>query len=235
MFIRWALAIQIAIIGFCVFALAELVANFPYPSPLVQPFLAPKLRWPTAQVEHWVETGNFSSGFLEYFARDPERQIPAGDNMVSPADGIVRNIVFRDGITFLVVALSFWDVHVVRTPASGVVSDVEQEGVYFGRNGSKKEFGESFFLRGKAAPVQQIVTIQTRYGEMKVRLITSYWASRIKVWVHEGERLNKGQRIGRMLLGSTVVLELRGRVPLEVKVGQRVAGGESIIWRAKKP
>lgn len=233
MFLHRILAIQIVIVGFCIFALAELVLNFPFPSPLIKPLLPPKLRWPTAQVQHWVETGQFGTGFVEYFARDPERTIPSGDNLVSPADGVVRDIVFRDGTTFLIIALSFWDVHVVRTPASGVVSDVEQEGVYFGRNGTKSEFTESFFLRGKAAPVQQIVTVQTGFGEMKVRLITSYWASRIKVWVHDGEHLDKGQRIGRMLLGSTVVLELPGRVALTPKVGQRVAGGESIIWRGR--
>lgn len=233
MFLNRILAIQIVIVGLCIFALAELALNFPYPSPLIQPLLPPKVRWPTAQVEHWVETGRFGSGFLEYFARDPERAIPPGNNLVSPADGVIGDVAYRDGITYLIIALSFWDVHVVRTPASGVVSDVEQEGVYFGRSGTRDEFRQSFFLRGKAAPVQQIVTLQTQHGEMKVRLITSYWASRIKVWVHDGERLYKGQRIGRMLLGSTVVLELRGRVALSARVGEHVTGGESIIWRGR--
>ena len=149
--------------------------------------------------------------------------------MVSPADGIVQDITVRDGITFLVIGLSFWDVHVVRTPVAGVVKEIEHEGNYFGRKESKAELLDSFFLQGKAAPVQQIVTLATNDGEAKVRLITSYWASRLKVWVHAGQRLEKGQRIGRILLGSTVVAEFPGNVRLLVEPGQRVVGGETII------
>jgi phosphatidylserine decarboxylase len=62
-----------------------------------------------------------------------------------------------------------------------------------------------------------------------VRLITSYWASRLKVWVHAGEHLTKGQRLGRILLGSTVVLELPGKARITVKPGDRLVAGESIV------
>jgi len=228
---KQTLAVQLGIIAICIFALMQLALNFPFPSPLIKPLLPPNKRWPTLQVEQWVETRNFDSGFLEFFARDPQRTIPRGDNLVSPADGVIQNIAFRDGITYLVIGLSFWDVHVVRTPFAGVVKDVEEEGLYFSRNDSKAEMQKSFFLKDKDAPVQQIVTLDTALGTMKVRLITSYWASRIKVWVHAGERLDKGQRLGRMLLGSTVVLELPGKVVLPAKVRQRVIGGETIIHR----
>jgi phosphatidylserine decarboxylase len=227
------LAAQLVIIAICAFALAELAINFPFPSPIIKPLLTPKLRWPTEQVEQWVESTNFDSGFLEFFARDPERFVPAGNNMVSPADGVVKNLVYRGGTTYLVIGLSFWDVHVVRTPADGIVKNLEQEGLYFARTASKQELRESVFLRGKAAPVQQIVTVGTRFSNMKVRLITSYWASRLKVWVHLGQRLQKGQRIGRILLGSTVVLEIPGKVALPVRIGQRVTGGATIIYQAR--
>ena len=225
---RGTLIVQLLVIGLCAFAATEWVINFPYPSPLIKPLLPPKLRWSEAQVEQWVEAGTFNNSFLEYFARDPVRNVPSGMNMVSPADGIVQNITVHDGITYLVIGLSFWDVHVVRTPLPGVVTDVAQEGTYFGRYESRAELQE-LFLRGKAAPVQQIVTLETNQGTVKVRLITSYWASRLKVWVHSGERLEKGQRIGRILLGSTVVAEFPGTVRLLVERGQRVVGGETII------
>jgi phosphatidylserine decarboxylase len=150
--------------------------------------------------------------------------------MVSPADGAITNISFQDGITYFVVGLSFWDVHVVRTPVAGVVKNIEAEGLHFDRNLTSQEAKEAIFLRGKAAPVQQIVTLDTDYGEVKVRLITSYWASRIKVWVHLGQKLGKGERIGRMLLGSTVAVEFPGRVTnFLVRPKQRVVGGETVI------
>jgi len=121
-------------------------------------------------------------------------------------------------------------VHVVRAPVAGVVTDIEQEGYsLFGRNDSQQKMRESIFLRGKAAPVQQIITINSKFGLVKVRLITSYWASRLKVFVHLGDRLEKGQRVGRILLGSTVVGEFPNRLLFSVKKGQRLVGGETII------
>ena len=127
------------------------------------------------------------------------------------------------------MGLSFWDVHVVRTPVAGMVKDVEVEGTYLQRDVAENQLEQTIFLRGKVAPVQQIVTLETNLGELKVRLITSYWASRLKVWVHPGEHLDKGQRIGRILLGSTVVAELPGQFSLSVRKGERVVGGETII------
>jgi phosphatidylserine decarboxylase len=214
-------------------AVAEEIANFPYPSPLVRPLLPPKLRWPTDQVKGWVETGQFDRGFARYFARDPERTIPPGDNMVSAADGIVQHIDYRGGTTYLVVGLSFWDVHVVRTPLEGVVKGVEPAGTWYDRAvpGSRTpaEAEQLIYLQGKAAPVQQVVTIATKLGDIRVRLITSYWASRLRVWVRPGQHIAKGERIGRILLGSTVVVEFPGKPAFQVKVGQHVSGGETAV------
>jgi len=217
----------------CGLAIALLVLNFPFPSPLIRPLLPAQLRWPEAEVKQWVEAEDFSPGFMDFFARDPERTVPPGSDLVSPSDGIVKDVSFRDGVTYLVIGLSFWDVHVVRTPLSGVVTNIEREGTYYSRNDSASELRDSFFLKGKPAPVQEIVSLASASGPVKVRLITSYWASRLKVWVHIGEKVDKGQRIGRILLGSTVVFELPGRVGLRVSPGQRVVAGETVISRTR--
>jgi len=179
----------------------------------------------------WVESQHFDPAFQKFFYRDPERTIPGGPVLVAAADGILSKATFQGGITYFVIKLSFWDVHVVRSPIAGVVTDVETDGVYYQRNPTKAELDESIFLHGKAAPVQQIVTLRTDMGEVKVRLITSYWASRIKIWVHPGQRLEKGERIGRMLLGSTVVVELPAKVESQIKLLTHVTAGESVICR----
>ena len=223
---------QLAIVAFCLFAVGELAANFPYPSPLIRFSLPPKLRWPAEQIAGWVEAQSFDPGFSEFFYRDPERTIPPGENLVAPADGLLRDVIFEDGITYFIVALSFWDVHVVRTPVAGVVKDIRFEGTTFFRDTSEAK--EQVFLKGKAGPVQQVLTLETDYGEVRVRLITSYWASRLKVWVHEGDHLTKGQRIGRILLGSTVVAEFPGEVKFAVPTRDRVVAGETIIYRGAK-
>ena len=223
------LLLQAGIVLASLFAVAEWALLFPFPSPVVKPFLPPVERWPTDQVRAWVESGDFSGDYLEFFARDPERTVPAGRNIVSPADGSVGDMPMKNGISYFLVNLSFWDVHVVRTPVAGVVKDVAQEGYYLSRDPTRDDLQESFYLRGKAAPVQSIVTLDTEYGEVKVRLITSYWASRLKVWVHEGQHLEKGQRIGRILLGSNVVAEFPGEVKFAVRPRQRVLAGETVI------
>lgn len=225
------LIFQLFLLALSIFAVGELAVNFPYPSPLVKPFLSPKLRWPTEQVMNWIETQNIDPGFKKFFYRDPERYVPGGANLVAAADGLIQKAAFRDNTTYLVIGLSFWDVHVVRTPIAGIVKSVETEGVYYSRYPSHARYDAELFLRGKAAPVQQIVALQTSMGDVKVRLITSYWASRIKVWVYPGEHLDKGQRLGRILLGSTVVVELPGKVDFVVKRMQHVTAGETVICR----
>ncbi len=64
---------------------------------------------------------------------------------------------------------------------------------------------------------------------MKIRLITSYWASRLKTRVYPGQKLAKGDRVGRIMLGSTVVTEYPGNLDFDVKVGQRVYGGSTAL------
>lgn len=226
---RRVLVCQVAILALCAAVLGIMGRDFPYPSPIAKPFLPPKQRWPTEQVMGWVEQGQFDRDFARYFARDPERQIPPGAKLVSPADGIVQDIATIGDTRFLVVGLSFWDVHVVRTPAAGTVKSVEMEGAYLERLSGPARIRELSFLRGKEAPVQAVITLATAQGEIKIRMITSYWASRLKIWVYPGLKLAKGERIGRIVLGSTVVSEFPGKPHFDVSLGQHVLGGETAI------
>jgi phosphatidylserine decarboxylase len=226
---RRVLGGQILVLCLCGLALFWLGWNFPYPSPIIKPLLPPKLRWPTEEVMHWVDVGQFDSDFARFFARDPDRAVPADAELVSPGDGIVQNIAYRNDITFLVVGLSFWDVHVVRTPIAGTVKSIEEEGAYLEKLSPPARVLELSFLRGKEAPVQSIVTLATARGDVKVRMITSYWASRLKIWIYPGKKLNKGDRIGRIVLGSTVIAEFPGKVPFDVKIGEHVSGGSTPI------
>lgn len=224
---------QAAVVAFCAVALAELAANFPWPSPFIQPFLPPKERWPSEQVVQWVESQKFDPAFVDYFNRDPEREVPAGNNPVSPADGLVQATLYNDDLSELVIGLSFWDVHVVRTPVAGLVKSIEPGGHIDFRPFSDIQKDppqtKDIALRGKDAPVQAIITVATDEGDVKIRMITSYWASRLRVWVHQGEQLQKGQRIGRILLGSTVAVAFPPDLRFSVRPSQRVIAGETTI------
>ena len=219
------LIVQLVILSVLVGALTLWGYYFPYPSPLIRRWLPPRKRWPEAQIRHWLELGGFQQAFLNYFYRDPERTPPPGNIILAPADGLVTSAELRDGVRYLVIALSFWDMHVQRSPATGTVIKVETKGKDF-MDGEGREFA---FLREKPCPVQKRVVIATEYGEISVRLITSLAARRIEIWVRDGESVTRGQRIGRILLGSTVVLELPATLNLSVLIGGRVTAGETIV------
>ncbi|KRA33131.1 phosphatidylserine decarboxylase [Rhodanobacter sp. Root627] len=216
---------QATILLFLVMALVLWAVYFPYPSPLIRRFLSPRRRWPEMQIRGWLKSQRFQSPFLRYFNRDPERTPPSGNSLLAPADGSVTSAEVRDGICYLVIALSFWDMHVQRSPIRGNVLDVRDCGDDF-MDGEGREFA---FLREKACPVQKRIVIATDGGQVAVRLITSLAARRIEAWVRQGEEIQRGQRIGRILLGSTVVLELPMTARLLVHKGDRVWAGETPV------
>lgn len=224
------LLFQIAILVLSGAAVSLQVWNFPFPSPLAHPFLGPKERWPEDQIKQWVESGVFEPAFVQFFMRDPDRTAPPGNNLVSPADGVVKEIVETANNHYYVVGLSFWDVHVVRTPVAGIVKDVVEEGEVVFRDRSETE--QMVFLREKASPVQKVVVVQADDGsEYRIRLITSWWASRLKVSARVGQKLEKGERIGRILLGSSVVIDAPTSHKFSTPVGSRVVAGETVICR----
>lgn len=216
---------QCVILCLLAIALGLCAWNFPYPSPLLRRFLPPRKRWPEAQIRGWLKSGQYQRAFLRHFYSDPERTAPPGDTLIAPADGLVTSAEVRDGVRYLVIALSFWDMHVQRSPLAGKVASVEAHGDGF-MDGEGREFA---FLREKTCPVQKRIVIDTPAGQVAVRLITSIAARRIETWVEQGAAIERGQRLGRILLGSTVVLELPERVQLRVQVGERVWAGQTPV------
>lgn len=220
------LIIQVLIFALLVALTVTWAIRFPYPAPWLRPFLRPRLRWPEREIRGWLRNGRFHQGFLKFFNRDPERTPPQAPGLVAPADGPVTSTEVRDGIRYLVIALSFWDMHVQRSPAAGRVVAIEPSGDEF-MDGEGRDFS---FLREKHCPVQTRIVLETeRYGRLAVRLITSLAARRIEVWPREGDTVERGQRLGRILLGSTVVLEIPETFPLCVEPGQRVWAGETLV------
>ena len=217
--------LQIFVLCLVAAAIALWGLNFPYPSPLIRRWLPPRKRWPEAQIRAWLKDGKFQRTFLSHFYSDPERVPPPGTSVLAAADGLVTSADMRGRIRYLVIALSFWDMHVQRSPVAGKVVSVASHGDDF----MDGEGRECAFLREKACPVQKRLVIQSDLGQVAVRLITSVAARRIEVWVQEGDRIERGQRIGRILLGSTVVVELPVTVNLLVQAGERVWAGQTAV------
>lgn len=199
--------------------------SFPYPSPIIRWLLPPRARWPEPQIRDWLRTRKFHRSYLRFFYRDPERVPPTGTGMLAPADGILTSADVRDGIRYLVIALSFWDMHTQYSPVSGTVMDVQNFGSEF-MDGEGRDFA---FIREKPCPVQKRLVIRTQSGAIAVRLITSLAARRLELWVNRGAEVQRGQRIGRILLGSTVVLEVPAECSIRSTIGERVRAAETVV------
>jgi phosphatidylserine decarboxylase len=88
------------------------------------------LGWLTAPA--WAIIPLILAGFFLWFFRDPERAIPQEEGaLVSPGDGTVTDIsrvrVGGEEQTRISIFLSVFNVHVNRSPISGIIRDVRYQ------------------------------------------------------------------------------------------------------------
>jgi phosphatidylserine decarboxylase len=186
--------------------------------------VAALVRWATISWL-WAIPPMLLAAFFLWFFRDPERNIPAGVGLiVSPGDGLVTETVTistPDGSRQRVsIFLSVFDVHVNRSPISGVLTAVRyQKGLYLNAmNPSSADRNE-----------QNIVTIRGEGFEVTFKQIAGLLARRIVFNFSEGERVQRGQRVGLIKFGSRVEVILPAEALLQVRMGDRVQGGASVI------
>jgi phosphatidylserine decarboxylase len=173
----------------------------------------------------WALPALLLAAFFLWFFRDPERVVPdAAGAVVSPGDGKVTDVspVQVDGTrrTRISIFLSVFDVHVNRSPVAGVIRDVRyQRGKFLNAmNAVSAEQNE-----------QNIVTVE--YGGQSVvfKQIAGILARRIVFTKKVGDRLERGERVGLIKFGSRVDVLLDASASLQVKVGDRVKGGASVL------
>lgn len=168
--------------------------------------------------------------FVIYFFRDPERKIPTEIGViVSPADGKVVNIKpFKDQGEDKVqvsIFLSIFNVHVNRLPYAGVVKKISY---------NPGKFLAAFEEKASLLNEQNSVFIEGENGiKIVVKQIAGLIARRIVCWVAEGDKVEKGDRFGLIRFGSRVDILLPASVSLDIKVGDHLKGGESIVGRIR--
>jgi phosphatidylserine decarboxylase len=166
------------------------------------------------------------AAFFLWFFRDPERVIPTTSGaVVSPADGKVTGVstVQLDGnpATRISIFLNVFDVHVNRSPASGVITAVEyRRGKYLNAmDPASAELNE-----------QNICTLLTDNGERIVfKQIAGLLARRIVFTRQVGDRLERGERIGLIKFGSRCDVILPASAKVLVQVGNVVKCGSSTL------
>jgi len=187
--------------------------------------------WPVGVVLALVWFG----GLL--FFRDPQRRTPTEPGLfVAAADGRVTETVTIENdprvggpATRLSVFLSVFNVHVNRSPCSGVVRSVEyQPGRFLDARDPKCG------VLNEANTIVIEPTEPPGISKVVVRQVAGKIARRIVCTVKPGDRVLRGQRIGLIKFGSRTELIIAGRGTCEpqVKVGDKTRGAVTVMARS---
>ena len=181
--------------------------------------------------------------FLLNFYRDPKRAIPKGNNIAAPADGRVISIVdtskkilkinkglfgriksltkdVAEQCYVVSIFMSPFDVHINRAPIEGFVKYIKH---------SKGKFFEAYNIEKSLQNEKNEIIIQNKNLKIKVIQIAGFLARRIKCYVKVNQKVNKGQKIGMISLGSQTTLIISRYAELKIKINQKVKAGETII------
>ncbi len=165
------------------------------------------------------------AAFFLWFFRDPERRIPAVQGaIVAPADGKVTNISViqenGESRTRISIFLNVFNVHVNRSPISGVIEDVRYQ---------KGKFGNAMGAASAEHNEQNIVTIRGDAGVVVFKQIAGLLARRIVFTKKVGDRLERGERVGMIKFGSRTDVIFPSTVDMKVRVGDNVKGGTTVL------
>ncbi|MBW2059307.1 MAG: phosphatidylserine decarboxylase family protein [Deltaproteobacteria bacterium] len=167
--------------------------------------------------------------FVVYFFRNPKRAIPPSDRVVlSPADGRVLQVrrcreerFFGGETTKVSIFMSLFDVHINRSPISGIVEEKEYNPGKFHLANREKSSMEN---------EQNALVIRGRDGLRVLFIqIAGFVARRIVCYPEKGELLEKGQIFGMIRFGSRLDVYMPEGIETVVKPGERVRAGESIL------
>jgi phosphatidylserine decarboxylase len=173
----------------------------------------------------WALPACLLAFFFLWFFRDPERIIPeASGAVVSPGDGKVTDIssVSIGGLprTRISIFLSVFDVHVNRSPVTGVIREARyQKGKFLNAmNPASAEHNE-----------QNTVSVEGDGHTVIFKQIAGLLARRIVFTKKVGDSVRRGERVGLIKFGSRVDVLLDASARVEIKVGDRVKGGSSVL------
>jgi phosphatidylserine decarboxylase len=169
--------------------------------------------------------------FTLYFFRDPNPKVPVQPNIViSPAHGKVDAIEqitesqFMQGPCHRISTfLSVIDIHVQNAPIAGEVVYLKHTaGKFLNAQGAESAIHNENVLIG-------FLSSESTPQKIGVRLIAGVLARRIIPFVLVGDKPARGERISLIQFGSRCDLYLPLDFKVQVKLGDRVVGGETIM------
>lgn len=166
--------------------------------------------------------------FTASFFRLPSRNMPDGlHNIIAPADGKVvvleeveETEYFKDRRLQLSIFMSPTNVHVNRNPISGIVKYVQYHaGKYL----------VAWHPKSSTQNERNTVVIANENAEILVRQIAGKFAKKIVCYSKVGAMAEQGHELGFIKFGSRVDLYLPLGTSVNVKLNQKVRGGETIL------
>jgi phosphatidylserine decarboxylase len=184
--------------------------------------------------------------FIQFFNRAPERIVPEGNVIVSPANGDVIHIERVQGneisffkkdtenvltindiqppYTIIVIEMDPSDVHVQRMPIAGEIIHQEHfDGAH--KNALSSENVEQLANVNE----KNLIIIENQDLSVGVIQVAGMAARRIRSFVEVGDTLEKGDTYGRIILGSQVVIILPDEVEVIAEIGDVLVDGETIV------
>lgn len=163
--------------------------------------------------------------FFLWFFRDPQRKIPETPGLiVSPGDGKVTAIETLQTPTGqrrrISIFLSVFDVHVNRAPIAGTIRRLDYK---------KGEFLNAMNPDSAARNEQNFVEIAGEFCTVAFCQIAGLLARRIVFQKKVGDLVQRGERVGLIKFGSRVDVLFPLSCELQVRVGDRVHGGSSVL------
>ena len=171
-------------------------------------------------------------GATAFFFRDPVRAIePSEKDILSPADGTIRSITslketpeLKTSSQVVSIYLSLLDVHVNRLPVAGQIQRILYQ---------PGRFAMAFREEALTHNENNLIVLKNERITLMVRQIAGWLARRIVCDWKEGDQVRQGERLGIIQFGSCVQLYLPETVSIQVKVGEKVKGGLTVIGTLK--
>lgn len=167
--------------------------------------------------------------FVVRFFRKPKRIITTDENTVyAPADGTVlvieeteENEYFKDKRIQVSIFMSVWNVHINWYPISGLIK-------YF-----KYHPGKFLVARVPKSSTENerttFVIEDSKKREILVRQIAGIIARRIISYAKTGKQANQNDEVGFIRFGSRVDVFLPLDADVQVKLGDKTHGTQSVI------
>lgn len=168
---------------------------------------------------------------LVNFFRCPIRRFEAEDSpnvVVAPADGkivvveeVEENEYFHDRRMMVSIFMSLFNVHANWVPVEGTVKMARHED---GR------FQAAWLPKASIENERSTVVITTPDGQdVLVRQVAGAMARRIVTYLQEGDQCCIDEHMGFIKFGSRVDLYLPLSTKIDVQVGQKTTGNETVI------